>query len=206
MHYKYPRTYHHPKSLCITSDDKKLSDMNHFENKIVVISKKMDGENSTLYNDHYHARSLDSKDHSSRHWLKAFHASIKYLIPDGFRICGENMFQKHSIHYTDLESYFYGFSVWDNDTCLSYTDTLSFCEPLNILHVPVLYVGKYYEGIMEEYYDKLDTTIDEGLVMRNADSFSYSDFKNNVVKFVRPNHVTTDSHWMHQTPVKNLLK
>lgn len=42
----------------------------------------MDGENTSLYRNKLHARSEDSKDHKSRHWIKSFHAQIKYNIPD----------------------------------------------------------------------------------------------------------------------------
>lgn len=34
-----------------------------------------------------------------------------------------------------------------------------------------------------------------GVVIRNADSFPIDDFQKNVVKYVRENHVQTDSHW-----------
>lgn len=36
----------------------------------VVITEKMDGENTTLYRDGLHARSLDSRHHPSRNWVK----------------------------------------------------------------------------------------------------------------------------------------
>lgn len=45
----------------ITEDDKRLKDTTQFKNMNVVITEKMDGENTTIYNNYYHARSLDSK-------------------------------------------------------------------------------------------------------------------------------------------------
>lgn len=43
---KYPRTFHLPWSLGATSDDKVLKNVDHFEGTCVVITEKMDGENS----------------------------------------------------------------------------------------------------------------------------------------------------------------
>jgi hypothetical protein len=46
----------------------------------------------------------------------------------------------------------------------------------------------------------------EGYVVRNADGFDYKDFSTNVAKYVRKNHVQTDTHWMHSQVVPNKLK
>ena len=118
MKIKYSRTPHLPFSQSITSDDKKLISVDHFIGKEIIMSEKRDGENSSLYRDYNHARSLDSSDHISQHWLKGL--SIRYDIPEDCRICGENLYAKHSIHYTNLESYFEVFSIWnEKNDCLS---------------------------------------------------------------------------------------
>ena len=109
MKYKYPRTFHLPWSLGISSDDKVANDLSIFEN-VIFVTKKMDGESFTGYNDSCHARSLDSKHHSSRDYVKSLHSTFKYLIPENYRVCGENLFAKHSISYDDLESYLLIFS------------------------------------------------------------------------------------------------
>ena len=59
-YYKYPRTPHLPWSPGKTNDDKVLKDTSHFLGKEIVMSLKMDGEATTLYNNHMHARSIDS--------------------------------------------------------------------------------------------------------------------------------------------------
>jgi hypothetical protein len=46
---KYPRTYHLPWSQDKTNDDKSLKDVSCFIDKEVVVSKKLDGENTTLF-------------------------------------------------------------------------------------------------------------------------------------------------------------
>lgn len=214
MKQKYPRTKHLPFSPGATSDDKILKDTSCFNGKTMVITEKMDGENSTLGRDYYHARSLDSKDHPSRSWIKQFHASIKNDIPEGYRICGENLYAKHSIGYDNLKSYFYCFSIWDDTNyCLSWKDTVEFCQLLGIEYVPVLRDEfMWTEWIMKlnlmekNEWTGLNPETMEGYVVRNADGFHYKDFGDNVAKWVRPNHVTSDSHWMHSKVIPNKLK
>lgn len=69
MRIKYPRTLHLPWSLGRTSDDKVLSSMDHFSGREVVVTEKMDGENTTIYSDGLHARSTTSQRHPSRSWV-----------------------------------------------------------------------------------------------------------------------------------------
>lgn len=204
---------HLPWSPGATSDDKILNDTSCFEGKVVVITEKMDGENSTLARDYYHARSLDSKDHPSRSWIKQFHASIKNDIPEGWRICGENLYAKHSIGYDDLKSYFYCFSIWDEDNyCLPWGETLEWCDIIGIQPVktvmgPFLWEPRKEQILKEHSIGRLfsDGKDHEGYVVRNADRFHYDDFQCNVAKWVRENHVTTDTHWMHSEVIPNQL-
>lgn len=205
--YKYPRTYHHPASPGKTKDDKiidNLQDFYNFDN--VVITTKLDGECTTLYNDYYHARSLDSCHHESRNWVKNFWGNIKYKIPDSIRICGENLFAKHSIFYNDLESYFYGFSAWAGETCLDWGTTCNIFKDISITPVPVLYTGKLNADILLRVTIDIENSNDEGFVVRNYDCFEYSEFKNNVFKYVRENHVQTDNHWMYSEIIPNQLR
>src|SRR5579863_5868310 len=115
MYFKYPRTPHLPWSPGATDDDKMLGSIEHFVGKQIVVTEKMDGENTSLYRDHSHARSLDSQMHPSRTMLRQMHATIKHEIPEGWRICGENLFAKHSIHYSNLPSYFLVFGIYNED-------------------------------------------------------------------------------------------
>lgn len=202
MKKKYPRTFHLPWSLGATNDDKVLNCVSQFVGKEVVITEKMDGENFTLANSYCHARSLDGANHPSQCWIKAFHAIIKDSIPEGYRICGEYMFAKHSIEYSNLTSYFYGFSIWEEDKCLDWNSALDWFALLGITSVPVLYRGIWNEKAVKECWSPKSDK--EGYVVRLADSFQYSEFKNSVAKFVRPNHVQTDEHW-RQNWSKNSL-
>ena len=206
---KYPRTFHLPWSEGSTSDDKTLKDVDHFLNVEVVVTEKLDGENSNLYNNYFHARSLDGRDHVSRHWLKQLQQQIGYQIPDGWRICGENLYAQHSISYDNLPSYFLAFSIWDeNNICLNWDDTVDFLNELNLFHVPILYRGIWNEEKIKQCFTGISQCggIQEGYVIRIVNSFHYDDFEKCVAKFVRKNHVQTDDHWIHGEITKNKLR
>lgn len=206
MRVKYPRTCHLPFSPGVSSDDKVLKDLSQFADQEVVVTVKMDGENSTLYSDGFHARSIDSRHHISRDWLAQYHASIAHNIPEGWRVCGENLYARHSIAYTHLPSYFLGFSIWDDtNTALSWDDTLLYFAALDIRPVETIWRGQFDELILKSIAARIDTNSQEGFVVRTANSFHYSEFKHRVAKWVRPKHVNTSSHWMHATVVPNTL-
>lgn len=199
---KYPRTYHLPWSEGVTSDDKINKSTNQFVGKRVIVTEKMDGENTSIYKDAIHARSLDGRNHPSRNWVKGFAQSFQYLLDDDVRLCGENLYAKHSIAYEALPSYFLGFSVWNNTTCISWDASCELMAKCGVLPVPVLYDGEYDEKLIKTLYDG----IAEGYVIRLADSITRDDFKTSVGKFVRQNHVQTDVHWMQSEVIKNKIK
>ncbi len=181
---KYPRTMHLSFSSKVTDDDRVLENESHFVGKRVIVTSKMDGENTSLYHNFLHARSIDGKSHPSRNWIKSFHSEVGYNIPKGWRICGENMYAKHTIEYNNLKSFFYLFSVWDErNECLGWEDTLIWAELLEMEVVPVLYDGIWDE---KEIKNLCDNTEREGFVVRIADSFRYDMFRLSVAKFVHP--------------------
>lgn len=203
--YKYGRTPHLPWSLGRTDDDKVLKDTNHFQGKEIVITEKMDGENTSLYFDGYtHARSIDSGNHESRNWLKQWWSERYWKLQDNtFRICGENLYAQHSIRYENLPSYFLGFSMWQNDICLSWEETITYFQLLDIEPVNVIYKGEYDENLIKQII--LDSDLTEGYVIRLTEEFSYKDFSKSIAKYVRKNHVQSDKHWMHKTVIPNKL-
>jgi hypothetical protein len=202
---KYPRTLHLPWSPGVQNDDRVHHSTEQWNGKEVVITMKMDGEGTTMYRDHIHARSINSGNHESRTWVKNFWASIAHEIPDGWRICGENLYAKHSIHYSDLPSYFLGFNIWDNrNYCLSWMETLEYFDYLKIQTPETLYCGMYNESVIRSI--KLNEVKDEGYVLRTTGDFTYGDFKKYVGKYVRAKHVQTDKFWMSQPITKNGLK
>ncbi|GAA1963760.1 hypothetical protein GCM10009838_21120 [Catenulispora subtropica] len=172
----------------------------------IVVTEKMDGENTTLYRDGLHARSLDSAHHPSRAWVKALHSRVAARIPEGWRICGENLFARHSIPYATLDGYFYGFSVWNGDNCLDWDSTVTFLTGLGIPTPRVLYRGTFDgdERTLTKAF-RLDPARQEGYVVRAEEGFAYDDFGSRVAKWVRPSHVQTDTHWMFAEVVPNGL-
>ncbi len=207
MRYKYNRTPHLPCSLSKTEDDKTLSDYSSFIGKDVVVTLKMDGENTTCYSDGTcHARSIDSRHHVSRDWLKKWWASKYYLLPAGYRIAGENLYAKHSIHYRDLESYFYLFAAADADnTYLSWEETKHIASILKCPTPDEIYLGPFDIRIIDLLCSKVPKE-HEGFVMRNVESFHYKDFSENCGKMVRKNHIQSETHWMSQEVIPNILK
>lgn len=202
---KYPRTYHLFNSEGTTSDDKTHLPTWNLKGLNVIVTEKMDGENTTMTRDKIHARSLDSNNHPSRNWVKGLWGNIKHEIPEGWRICGENLYAKHSIHYQNLPSYFLVFSIWnENNFALSWNETEEWCNLLGLISVPVLYQGTWKDDLIN-FSSKLDLNIQEGFVIRNTNSFHYSDFQKNVAKWVRKGHVQTDKHWTLQPIIKNIL-
>lgn len=210
---KYPRTYHLPWSERKTKDDRVLQNIKHFENKQIIITAKLDGENTTLYNDYLHARSINSGKHPSRKWITELWSQIKHEIPEGWRICGENMYAEHTIHYKNLKSYFYMFSIWnEKNECLSWKESCDYAEILGLMHVPILYEGVWDEKLIKNLYKiekgkkfmEINNDGCEGYVARLADNFTYSDFKKSVAKFVSNSFEIKHGHWT-QNFIKNEL-
>lgn len=207
MYIKYPRTYHLPYSETLSDDDKRLESDEQFMNmKLVYCTEKRDGENTTIYSDGYiHARSIDGNKHPWQSWLKQYIQTWYRNIPEGWRICGENLYASHSIKYTFPEEsyYFQVFGIYnEKNVRLSYEDMIEWCCMLDIKFVPTFYIGPYLKKYIMEAFNELKLenlqkygNETEGFVVSNYDSFKYEDFSKNVGKYVRANHVTTDAHW-----------
>ena len=202
---KYPRTVHLPWSPGATDDDIRCTSVALFEGREVVVTEKLDGENTSIYRDGCHARSIDGRHHPSRDWVKGLQARIGHEIPEGWRLCGENLYARHSIAYDELAGYFYLFSVWNQENhCLSWAETEEWAELLDLPLPQILYRGPWDAATVEGL--TLDTSTMEGYVVRVADGFRFEDFSRSLAKWVRPSHVTTESHWMHGPVVPNGLK
>lgn len=211
---KYPRTFHCPWSPGLSGDDRRHDDITFLLGKPIVATIKMDGEQSNLYPDHFHARSIDSAHHPSRSWVKALHGRIAHDIPEGYRICGENVYAKHSIFYEHLKTYFYVYSIWDeNNVALSWDETHTYCDLLGLETVPEICFGTYstvealrrdVESNLEAYAKQSKDEV-EGYVIRLAGRIPYRDFRKSTAKVVRRDHVQTDENWMNQPVIPNKL-
>ncbi len=208
---KYPKTFHFPWSENLQNDDRMLPSIKCFEDKDIVITYKLDGECTSWYRNDFHARSLDSLNHPSRNYVKSLWGSLRHLIPEDIRICGENVYAEHSIRYENLPTFFFVFGIYqtieNEDVCLSVEETQKLCDDLGLQHIPILYKGPWnIEQVKKCYIGKDPFGNDqEGYVVRNSQRFLYNDFENNVAKFVRKNHIQTDEHWL-KTWKPNKLK
>lgn len=200
---KYPSTPHVSWSPEDHRDDSFHDDMSFFEGKEVVITEKMDGENFTCYSDgRWHARSLETPYHPTRTYASKFASEVSHKLPEGWRICGENLYGTHSIKYDNLRSYVQVFSIWNAENeALSWDETQAWCELLDVKHVPVLWRGRYSEEMIKrEFFHEALCDLQgrevEGYVMRTVEGFFFADFALHNAKFVRPDHVQTDEHWL----------
>lgn len=207
---KYPRTYHLPWSPGATKDDKKLKDnwFKYYMGKEIVITEKLDGENTCMNHYDVFARSHGAPTRSawSRNmwdkngtWQKCYR-----FIGEHEWVYGENLYGEHSIHYDKLKEYFHIFAVRNDDMYLWYSwdDVETIASLLELPTVPVLWRGTI--NSMSELKTLVDNYVSqpsvygktrEGVVIRIADEFPIDEFSNNVCKWVRSNHVTTDEHW-----------
>lgn len=203
---KYPRTCHLPWSDGMTSDDKMIKSLDAFQGRRIIVTEKMDGENTTMTRNKCYARSIDSGRHDSRSMVKSQWADIRHDIPENWRVCGENVYAKHSIHYTNLKSYFLGFSVWRyNNVCMDWGNTSVWFKLLGITPVKVFYDGIFDESMLINMAKGLNTSEVEGYVVRVYDEVEYDNFGREFAKYVRPSHVNTDKHWMNQQIIPNKL-
>jgi hypothetical protein len=205
---KYPRTPHLPWSPGIHDDDRMIDTMTGFNQKEVVVMEKLDGENTSWYQDYNHARSIDSANHPSRNRMKSIWAEVAGDIPPGWRFSVENLYAKHSIHYTNLENYVYGFAAWnERNFCLDWNTTKEWFELFGIPTPVEFYRGPYEENIIKAIWNNNMAANCEGYVLRTVEGFPYGDFRKHVAKFVRKNHIQTVRHWMRgQEIIPNRLK
>ena len=210
---KYPRTYHLPFSPGATSDDKKLSSsyFDLFRDREVVITEKLDGENSALTRENVYSRSHTVPTRSP--WSinlwgnTGIHWKIKDAIGSKEILYGENLYGIHSIEYSHLPAYFFLFAIRDDERWYSWNEIVEYAALLDLPTVPELYRGTFNDqGQFEKMIENLVTQPStfghtrEGVVVRIADEFPIIycgeyNFQFNVAKYVRANHVQTDEHW-----------
>lgn len=220
---KAPRTYHLPWSPKADNpgDDRIMEDTSFLKGKEVIAFLKLDGENTTMYSDHIHARSIDSGNHESRNWTKTLHGLIRHNIPDEWRVQAENMYAKHSIYYEGLKSFLYGFGVWNEknirlpwDTCVEWFELLNMDlegTGFSIQPCPYFYRGIWSsEKIQQAWVDFQAAEKDrgqehEGYVVHLSGSFHYSEYRRAVGKWVRKDHVPPHALFWHKTWIPNKL-
>ncbi len=205
MYKKHPKTFHIKNSGSVHSDDKVLKNMKHFEGKEIVINIKKDGENTKFYRDYWHARSIDSKHNFTQDWIARLHSCIRFDIPEGYALTLENVSYYHSIFYQNLPSYAYLLFVTnEKNEALSFDETLTWAELLELPCPEILYRGIYDEKVIQNLIKTFPVEQEEGFFIRNAEAFSMDDFALNAAKYVRPNHIQPNhegdiTHWLKNT-------
>jgi hypothetical protein len=210
LRWRYPRTYHVPFSPGLTKEERALPNLDDFIGQRVVVSRKVDGEGTTIMSDGYvHARSPESASHPSQSRVRALAAQVGPQLPAGWRICGENLQAKHAIHYHNLPAHFLLFSIWnERNEALSWDETLEWAQLLELPTVPVLYDGPFDEALLRELHQPRDERGDEaeGWVLRTAAGFPYAAFRTHVCKMVRSGHVPQHAqHWRRGPLIENEL-
>ena len=185
---KYPRTFHLPDSPGVVSGDRVQHDLSWLDGELVV-TEKLDGGNLTFTRDAMLARSADAGEQPWDLPAKALWTMTAYRIPDDWRVCGESMWARRSIAYTDLPGVFIVFGIWDEtDTLLGWDDTVDWAKRLELPVVPVLYRGGSLSEARASWATQRDAATSEGFVVRAAGRIAAPDFSHQLLKWVRPNH------------------
>ena len=205
---KYPRTFHLPFSPEVHSDDKVINPMylKNFIGREVVISEKMDGENSCLKGDQgVFARShqIQTKNPWTTLLKQHYYENLQNINKDIWYFM-ENLYAVHSIEYKELKEYFLMFGAYlsKDDLWASWHEVELLSTTINLKTPPVLFKGEFTS--IKDIQKWMDSEIKkpskygkerEGFVIRVSGAFRGEDFHKNVAKYVRKGHVQTDEHW-----------
>lgn len=212
MKYKYPRTSHIPNSN--KSKDDITTNINNLIGKKVRIMEKMDGENtSCCTSGEVYSRSLESSFRSEyRTFIKNFWQeklySEKFLSLNNFdRIIFENCYAYHSVYYDNLLTYFYALNAWKEDICLSVYKSDEIFSELELISPKIYFEGKLNsQNQISDIISEIDTSKTEGIVIRITEEISLKDFSSLCMKWVRPNHITTNKDWARNWTKNSLNK
>ncbi|GAB3962025.1 RNA ligase family protein [Spirosoma harenae] len=211
---KYGRTYHYPFSPGTSSDDRinydYASDLAQITE--LIHTEKLDGENNCLSRYGVFARSHAAPTVSP--WTTAIRQRWELIRHDlgDLELFGENLFAIHSIAYERLEDHFFVFAVREHSVWLSWEETQFYARLLDFPTVPELartkapLQAKSVEeqvlslAIQPSQFGSVDgltgmTCTVEGVVSRDANSYTTDEFPHRVFKYVRKGHVQTNEHW-----------
>lgn len=213
---KYPSTYYLPFSYIPPEHTKDLGIVKHLLKCPLVITTKMDGSNLKNNPEKVAARNGWAADHKSFDYAKVFHAQFRHKIPGNLDVFGEWLYAKHSIHYTGelkLSNFLQLFATYDHNTNMwaGWKEVEDMARNLGVTTVPIIKTARYekeYELIADltRIAKEVIAKGHEGIVVRNMFPIHPSKFTENVMKFVREDHVQTNKHWSGQTIIKNVCQ
>jgi hypothetical protein len=210
---KYGRTFHFPFSPGTSSDDR----INHaywedLKNISTIIhTEKLDGENNCMSQHGVFARSHAAPTTSP--WTSALRERWSLIKNDlgNLEIFVENLYAIHSIEYQKIEDHYFVFAIRQEDLWLSWEEVKFYASMFDFRIVPELMTvipkdeTTFRDDVLRlvderSVFDSYDidskfTCTREGVVSRNAASYSINEFAQNVFKYVRKGHVKTDAHW-----------
>jgi len=202
---KYPSTPHWPWSEKVHKDDSYHINPGFFVGKEVVITEKLDGGNTCLWDGQAYARSTSSP--AVAGWfvmVKKYHAWKTTKVRDLF-FYGEDLYGIHSIEYDPMkeENTYHLFAIRNTkDKFLSWDALTGLSASYDLPVAPVCFRGTFGSiDAVTDWFIKnrpVGSSLGperEGFVMRLAKSFPADQFSVNVCKYVRKNHVQTDEHW-----------
>jgi len=218
---KYGRTYHYDFSPGTTSDDRINRDWyDHIQKMVKTIdTEKLDGENRCMNGIGKFARSHAAP--TTNPWashLNAKYAMIKNDLKEGdIELFGEDIYAVHSIHYPNIKEHFYIFGVRILDKWVCWEEVEWYASIFDFPTVPVVSINEVKLLSKEDIQNRVITESAkpsefgsfqvlakngfgkacsrEGIVTRNYDEFDVEVQHENIFKYVRKDHVSTDEHW-----------
>jgi len=177
-----------------------------FTNQPVVITEKLDGGNTCLWNGEVYARSTSQPSRAGWMSMVRKHHAWKRSGMTTHAFYGEDLYGIHSIEYDAIreDQTYRLFAVRDlvKDQFVSWSAVREMAGILSVPTVPVLFEGTFPSAaaLTNWFEDHLSEPsvlgpVREGFVIRLAQAYRPSEHSQFVAKYVRANHVQTDEHW-----------
>jgi hypothetical protein len=179
-----PRICHLPDSPGATRRDRVQPDLSWLDGELVV-TEKLDGGTLTFTRDAVYGRTRAAGAAPEDRPATALWAMISYRIPDHWRVCGESMYARRRIPYTDLPGVFIVGGIWDEtNTLLGWDDTVDWAQRLELPVVPVLYRGGSLSEARAAWARQRTPETSEGFVIRPAGRIKAEDYPLQVLQWV----------------------
>ena len=203
---KFPRTPHLPWSPGVSGDDivasKQRTDV--LLAAPVVVTEKLDGENTSVGKDFVYARAIVGRKSESLGFARTVAARFQLQIPQNTVLVFENLYAVHSIAY-EWEPMLALIAVYEmrngQPFVLAWDDVLEWGNRIGQMVAPVLYEGIATPADLKACFTGTSRLggEQEGYVVRTQQAFPLADYAANVFKWVRPNHVASNAkHWSTQ--------
>ena len=197
----YPRTPCWPWSPSTPRGDRTTTTPGDFLGREIVVTEKLDGASTALYQ----GQALDRSGSTKAPWLGMARRNHAWKVQEqGLVIYGEDLYAVHSINYNPMKTAetFRMFALMRDDTFAAWDEVTATAAELDIPTVPILWQGTATNlqdlmNILENLHQQQSALGPdmEGLVIRSREKFARRRFRRNVCKSVRANHVQQEQHW-----------